>query len=150
MARKLTEQEKLDWSELYNYVRSSVMNYDSNQSLPSTMVLRLKGLLYGKFMENLKQEDKANYSYKVVLNTFKFCNPKIQSVVRTKNFNNEMQKFNYILKIVESNLNDVYMRMKSSEKAKEKIEKVDMTIATYSGASYKKKEKTKDKFNDLW
>ena len=64
MARKkMTEKEKQDWESLYMYVKSNIMGYDENQALSSTMVLRLKGLLTNKFMENKNIEASANYSY---------------------------------------------------------------------------------------
>ena len=43
--KHMSKQEKADWDELYEYVRTEVMGYDQNQSLSSEMVLRLKGLL---------------------------------------------------------------------------------------------------------
>ena len=100
--KKMTEKEKQDWESLYMYVKSNIMGYDENQSLSSTMVLRLKGLLTNKFMENNNIESTANYSYETILNTFKFCSQDIQRALKTGNFKDEMHRFNYILKIVQS------------------------------------------------
>ena len=113
--KRMSQQEIEDWEKLYDYVRYNVLGYDDNQSLSRTMVLRLKGLLNNKFMANNNIDDTANYSYEVVLNTFKFCTMDIQKALRTVTFENEDHRFNYILKIVEPNLNTVYMRMKNSE-----------------------------------
>ena len=148
--KKMTEQEKADWESLYTYVKSNIMGYDENQALSSAMVLRLKGLLTNKFMENKNIESTANYSYKTILNTFKFCSSDIHKALRIKNFTDEQHKFNYILKIVEKNINNVYVRMRGIQKSEEKIEEIDTTIATYTGVSYKPKENKKDKFSDLW
>lgn len=148
--KKMTEKEKQDWESLYNYVKSNLLGYDENQALSSTMVLRLKGLLTNKFIENKNIEDGANYSYETILNTFKFCKFDIDKALRTSRFVDEQHKFNYILKIVEKNINTVYMKMKNVEKSQEKIEEVDTTIANYTGAKYKSKENKKDKFSDLW
>ena len=53
MARKkMSEEEKKSWEALYTYVKTNIMGYDENQALSSTMVLRLKGLLTNKFIEN--------------------------------------------------------------------------------------------------
>ena len=72
MARKkMTEKEKQDWEALYYHVKN-LMGYDENQALSNTMVLRLKGLLTNKFMENNNIQSTANYSYETILNTFKF------------------------------------------------------------------------------
>ena len=148
--KKLTEEEKIAWDNLYQYVKSNIMGYDQNQALSTTMVLRLKGLLSGKFIENNNSEDKANYSYEVILNTFKFCSFDIENAFRSKSFKDELHKFNYALAIVEKNINTVYMRMKNIEKSEDKIKEIDTTVATYNGIQYKSKQTKKDKFSDLW
>lgn len=145
----MTEKEKKDWEALYMYVKN-LLGYDENQALSSTMVLRLKGLLTNKFIENKNIEDGANYSYETILNTFKFCSPDIYRALRTNNFKNEQHKFLYITKIVENNINDVYMRMRNVEKAKEEAKNTTVEIPTHIGAEFKPKEKKKDKFSDLW
>ena len=145
----MTEKEKKDWEALYMYVKN-LLGYDENQALSSTMVLRLKGLLTNKFIENKNIEDGANYSYETILNTFKFCSPDIYRALRTNNFKNEQHKFLYITKIVENNINDVYMRMRNVEKAKEEAKNTTVEIPTHIGAEFKPKEKKKDKFSNLW
>ena len=151
MARKkMTEKEKQDWDSLYIYVKSNIMGYDENQALSSTMVLRLKGLLTNKFIENKNIEASANYSYETILNAFKYSSLDIQKALRTNNWTNEMHKFNYVLKIVEKNINTVYMRMKNSEKAKEEAKNTTIEVPTHTGAEFKPRDKKKDKFTDLW
>ena len=146
----MTEKDIQDWDNLYQYVRFNIMGYDENQALSTQMVLRLKGLLVNKFIENNSIKDTANYSYETILNTFKFCSPTIHNALRTNSFKDEMHKFNFILKIVERNINDIYIRMKNIEKAKEEAKNTSVEIITYVGAEYKPKEKKKDKFSDLW
>lgn len=151
MARKkMTEKEKQDWESLYIYVKSNIMGYDENQALSSTMVLRLKGLLTNKFIENKNIEASANYSYETILNAFKYSSLDIQKALRTNNFKDEMHKFNYILKIAEKNINTVYMKMKNAEKAKEEAKNTTIEAPTHTGAEFKPREKKKDKFTDLW
>lgn len=151
MARKkMTEEEKMAWDELYTYVRKNIMGYDDNQALSGTMVLRLKGLLTNKFIENKNIEASANYSYETILNAFKYSLLDIQRALRTNNFKDEMHKFNYILKIVEKNINTVYMKMKSIQKAKEESKNTTIEAPTHTGAEFKPREKKKDKFTDLW
>ena len=150
MARKkMSEKEKIDWENLYNYVKK-IMGYDKDQALSKNMVLRLKGLTTNKFMENKKIEDTANYSYEVILNTFKYCSPDIQRVFNSMTFVDEMHKFNVVLKIVERNINTVYMKMKKVEKSKEEAKSVMVEMPVHIGAEFKPKEKKKDKFLDLW
>lgn len=149
--KKMTEKERQDWESLYYYVKN-VMGYDENQALPSTMVLRLKGLLTNKFIENNNIQSTANYSYETILNTFKFCSQEIHKALKTKSWTSEQHKFNYVLKIVEGNINNVYMRMKNIEKAKEEAKNATVDTANYTGAEYQKKTKetTNKLLNDLW
>ena len=152
MARKkLTEKEKQDWDALYQYVKN-LLGYDENQALSSTMVLRLKGLLTNKFIENGNIADTANYSYETILNAFKFCSPEISKALKFNRFNNEMHRFNFILKIVERNINTVYMRMKNIQETKEEAKNMTIDIANHIGAEYQKKTKetTNKLLNDLW
>ena len=146
----MTEQEKRDWESLYMYVKINIMGYDENQALSNAMVLRLKGLLTNKFMENKNVESTANYSYETILNTFKFCYPDISRALRTNNWANEMHKFNYVLKVVEKNINTVYIKMKNVQKAKEEAKSMTVEAPTHDGAEFKPREKKKDKFTDLW
>lgn len=149
--KRLSDEDKKDWDELYNYVKNNVMGYDQNQSLSKMMVLRLKGLLYNKFVENNRIEDTAKYSYKVILNTFKACSMDIQRGLSTKSFTDEMHKFNYVLKIVESNINNIYVRMQQAKKVDEKIEIIDMSIINNKGAEYQRKTMdTSDKYEEFW
>lgn len=148
--KRMSKHDQEMWDQLYQYVRHTVMGYDDNQSLSRNMVLRLKGLLNNKFMANNNIEDTANYSYDVVLNTFKFCMPDIRRGFISNNFVDEMHRFNYAMKIVESNLNTVYMRMKGAENAKKEVERAKVSVVVNQGVSYKPKKKIEDKFSDLW
>lgn len=152
MARKkMTEKELRDWEALYYYVKD-LLGYDENQALSSTMVLRLKGLLTNKFIENNNITSTANYSYETILNTFKFCSQDIYKALRTNNFKDEMHRFNYVLKIVEKNINTVYLRMKNVEKTKEEAKNTTIDTVNHIGAEYQRKTKeTNSKLlNDLW
>ena len=147
----MSKEESKDWDALYQYVRFNVMGYDENQSLSTKMVLRLKGLLVNKFIENYNVEDTANYSYKVALNTFKFCMPDIQRGLRNNSFKDEDHKFNYVMKIVENNLNNVYMRMKRAEKSTKEAESYDLSeVASYESTFKPKESKSSNRLNDLW
>lgn len=96
------------------------------------------------------KKDGANYSYEVILNTFKYCYNNIQKALRANRFKDERHKFNYVLKIVESNINDVYLKMKNVEKAKEEAKNMVVEAPTHIGAEFKPKENKKDRFSNLW
>jgi len=148
----LTEKEKEQFGELYRYVKTEVMNYDSKQSLPSSFVLGLKGLATGKVVENKRQKDKANYGYDVVLLAFKLSKNKISYAIRTKDFKSEQQKFHYIRKIVEDELNNAYLLNKRYEEEKSKVDQINISnLANNQNANYiKKTTKVNDKLKDLW
>ena len=149
--KKMTEKEKKSWETLYFYVKN-LLGYDENQALSSTMVLTLKGLLTNKFIENNNIESTANYSYEVILNTFKFCSQDIYKALRTNSFKDEMHRFNYVLKIVEKNINTVYLRMKNIEKTKEEAKNATIDTTNHTGAEYQRKTKEINNklLNDLW
>ena len=146
---KMTEEEKKSFGELYEYVRSNVFHYDKNQSLPSSLVLSLKGLKTGKVVENKKIKDKANYSYDDILVAFKLSDVKIQYAIKTKNFKTETQAFRYIRKIVESNLNDAYLINQRIINAQKEVKDVRFdNLENNKNARYQKKTKNKDL--DIW
>ena len=150
--KKMTAQEKEEWGELYAYVRYDVMGYDANQALSRAMILRLKGLAQNKFMANNNIESTANYSYKVILNTFIYCMPRIKSAISKCAFQDEMHKFNYILKIVERDINTVYMGMKAAEKVEKEAAAQDIVSSYEYVNNFKAKEKkqTNSRLDDLW
>lgn len=149
---KMTQKDIDDWNELYLYVKTNVLGYDEDQCLSKQQVLRLKGLLSNKYMENSNISNTANYSYEIVLLTFKFCMPDIRRALSTVSFRDENHKFNYILRIVEDNINTVYLKMKKLEKAKEEAERQDFSSAIEYKNTFKSKENKKktSKFDDLW
>lgn len=148
----MSAKDLSDWETLYDYVRYKVLNYDENQSLSRTMVLRLKGLTTNKFMANNKIQNTANYSFEVVLNTFKYCCLDIQRAIKTHSFVDEDHKFNYILKIVESKLNTVYIKMKEANHSKKEIEHADISRVNEYVNNFKSRptKKRKKNYDDMW
>ena len=148
--KKMSKEESKDWEELYFYVKDNIMGYDENQALSKNMVLRLKGLLTGKFIENKNIKDNSSYSYKTILATFKYCRSDIEKAFRTKSFQDESHKFNYALVIVEKSINTVYIKMKNAQKAREEAKSTVVEMPTHTGAEFKPKEKKENKFTNLW
>lgn len=148
----MTSIEKEQWDRLYQYVKKEILLYNNSQSIPSSLVLRLKGLTTGKYIENKNIKDKANYSYEIILYTFQICRPSIMSAISNKVFESESNKFNYICKIVENNINDVYLRVQKSKKIDENIDKIDTNILSHNTGEYQKKteELRNKRLNELW
>lgn len=149
---RMSNQEKNEFKELYDYVKKQVLKYDDSQSLPKKFVLMLKGLKKGKYIETKKQEDRANYPYKTILYTFQICKPQIDYALNNVDFKDENHKFNYIVKIVESNINDMYIRLKKAEEQKIRTKELDTeNLLSNNGCAYTKKTKnTRKNLNDLW
>lgn len=146
-----TEWEQ--WCELYEYVKHEILQYDENMQLPKFMIYRLRGLHKGNFIANKKTKPMAHYGYDVILLTFKICKPDILKAMRNKTFKDEQHKFNYIMTIIESNINDVVLRLKRKQRHKEQIKKMDISqIERQNIAKYRKKSKElkNDRLKDLW
>lgn len=149
----MTEEEKQQWDQLYQYVKKDILQYDDNQSIPPNIILRLKGLQKGKLMANNKTQNNAEYSYEIILYTFKFKKQDILNAIYNKSFKDEMSKFLYIAKIIENNINDVYLRIVNAQKSKKKTEEIKLDNIYYEGAEYQKKtedSKIAEKYNNLW
>ena len=144
--KRMSEQEKQDWNELYSYVKE-LMGYDDKTSLSRTEVLKLKGLTRGQFIANNNQQELAEYSFYEILVTFKVCKFDIIRGFRSNSFKSNGHKFNYMIKIVEGNLSTVRERLKSRKQAEQKIESVEVTEE--SAIKYVNKNKGKNINNRL-
>lgn len=109
---RMTRKDIEDWDELYIYVKENVLGYNEHQSLTARQQLKLKGLLNGRYIDNNNIEASANYPYKTVLFAFKYSMQDIRKALKKVYFKDDEHKFNYILKIVRSNIDMVHKRMK--------------------------------------
>lgn len=137
--KKMSEEEKKQWDELYSYVKE-LMGYDDKTSLSRTEVLKLKGLTRGQFIANNNQQELAEYSFYEILVTFKVCKFDIIRGFRNNSFKSNGHKFNYMIKIVEGNLSTVRERLKNRERQEERIEQIEVNTGEEI-AEYKKKSK---------
>ena len=146
--KEIDENEQIDFTNLYEYVRKEVMGYSVNMSLTSKMVLRLKGMQDGTKIKNLKTEARAYYPYKVILGAFKASADAIKRANK-KQFFTEDLRFNYMCAIAESNLNMVAMRLDLALKAKEELNRVadqndSSYVPTYTSNYQSKPKQTYD------
>lgn len=147
------KQEWEDWCKLYDYVKDEILQYDKDMKVPKFMALRLRGLNKGTFIANKNQKPYANYSYNVILLTFKAYKHDILKYTSQNIFKDEQHKFNYIMVIIENNINDIVLRLNNSQKHKESMQSFDTdTIQRENIAEYKKKTKKTDnnRLKDLW
>lgn len=153
MQKQQNKTEKEWFDTLYEYVRTTILGYDSNQSLSKNMVLKLKGLSQGKYMANNTTENKANYSYEVIYYTFVWCRQSILRAMQRKTFETEEGKFNYILAIIRNNINDMYLKVENKRQQEEEMSSIlkEQEFSTDKPSGYTKKTKeTHPLLNDLW
>lgn len=152
--RKMTEEEKLQWKELCEWVELNIFNYDIKiQRLQKKACLILKGLKVGQNVANNNCEKYGDYPFNVILMTFKANKIKIQNAIRNKDFEDESKKMAYVCAIVRDKINDMYSRYLNAQKTQEKVESVDTSIMSYDGAKYKSnnsERKVNKRLEGLW
>lgn len=141
-----------DFRDVCDYIKKEILQYTDDMKFPKYMVMRIKGLADGKFFANKKTKPEASYDYKTILYTFQICKAKILTAIDRKgDFNNEKHKLDYILVIIESEINDVHMRIKRVKKNVKKVEKMEVDNFTHKGAGYQNKDKKiNKKLEELW
>ena len=147
------KEENRQWNLLYEYVKKEILEYTDDMQLPRFMILRLRGLRNGKFMANKNSKPMANYDYNTILLTFKACKYDILRYTKQGIFKDEQHRFNYIMVIIENNINDIVMRLKNVKRQEKKIDIIDIeTIQRDETAEYtrKSKEATNKRLDDLW
>lgn len=113
--KKLLNPKSEDWLKLCHYVKIEILGYDSSMKFPRFLALKLQGLSRGQFIANKNQQNYANYDFKIILETFKKLKTKISNLVRSKTFKSEFSKINYIMTIVENEINDVVLAKKDQK-----------------------------------
>lgn len=137
----MTKQEQKEWDELYQYIKKDILKYDDKMILPRWFVLRLKGLKDGKFCANKKTKSLGEYSFYIILLTFKINKFNIINSINNNKFKDEKHKINYIMAIIENNINDTCQRLNKLKKAEQKCEDMDVFINN-NKANYNKKTKS--------
>ena len=140
----------LEWEELYNYVKFEIFGYDKSISLSKYCILRLKGLRNGKFIANNKLSGDGNYTYKEILIVFKLTRGKtLNYLSNSLNFKDEQHKINGVMFIVENEINEIVLKLRSAKKQQDNVVNVEVVE---SNAEYVKRENKaiSNKLKDLW
>ena len=144
--KRMTKEEKKQWDELYSYVKE-LMGYDEKTALDRYFVLRLKGLKEGKFIANNKTKLYGEYTFQEILATFMYCKSEIVKGLTFNDFKDNQHKINYIMFLVELQLNMIRERIRNKVKEEKQIEQVE--IAEQSKIKYVNKKDKKKKPNKL-
>lgn len=141
--------KNLEWDELYQYVKIDILQYQ-DKKMPKEMVLRLLGLKDGKFYANNKVKAEAVYDYKLILLTFKLMKGTILQCLNNVEIKDERHKVNLIMKIIESEINNVKDRLEAKKKSEEKLLGTDLSHQIHEQQQYTKKSNRTDKLKELW
>ena len=145
--KKMSDQEKKDWNELYSYIHDVIMGYDEKTALDRYFVLRLKGLKEGKFIANNKTKLYGEYTFQEILATFMYCKSEIVKGLTFNDFKDNQHKINYIMFLVELQLNMIRERIRNKPKEEKQIEQIE--IVEQSKIKYVNKKDKKKKPNKL-
>ena len=145
--KKMSEQEKEQFNELYSYVHDVIMGYDEKTALDRYFVLRLKGLKEGKFIANNKTKLYGEYTFQEILATFMYCKSEIVKGLTFNDFKDNQHKINYIMFLVELQLNMIRERIRNKAKEEKQIEQIE--IVEQSKIKYVNKKDKKKKPNKL-
>ena len=136
--------EEIKFQKLCDYVKKEIMGYDENQKLSSYMCLRLRGMKDGKFIANKATTPMAHYSYDVILLTFKYIKPRLDTILSGKKFTSDQHKFNYIMVVVSNNINTVYNKVKKLNEERRQAETIEVVDLPNYTNKYDKKNVNKN------
>lgn len=147
------EKNNKDWLELCEYVKKEILEYDDNMKFPQYLALKLQGMKKGQHIANNNIKVQANYDDKTLLYTFKLCKQKIVTYLHQneKKIKNEQHKINLIIKMIEPEINDVYLRLQEIKRVKSRVENTSFKNQQNVSADYTKKTKdVNDKMKKLF
>lgn len=125
--KELMEYKKYEttwFSTIYEHIKE-LLGYDSSQDLPNFLITRIKDLRNGtiiKYGIGRVNKSKEGYPYPVILDTFLDNGDSIRWHFSNKTFDTETQKINYMMAIIDSNINNNYLLYKN---------KLDTTIVKH-------------------
>jgi hypothetical protein len=107
------KENEIKWfNEVYEYIKE-LLNYDDTQKLPNSLVTRVQDLRNGTVIQKgigRVIKSKEGYTYKTILNTFLAMSEKIKWALENKDFTSEQNKINYMMAIIDSNINDLVVQ----------------------------------------
>lgn len=146
---KLTAQEKIEFDEVYEYLKNDILNYSSDMKLSRKMIFRIYGTAFGELYHNSNKEIPLIYSFKIILATFIFMKDKIRYCLETMRFKDEDHMVNTIFKLIDNNINTIKI-LSDRKIEQDKIEeKKDLSYMEREVQPYKSKDKFKDKFKEF-
>lgn len=154
-AKNNKNEKSKDWKSLCEYVKKQILEYDDNMKFPTYLALKLQGLKKGQNIANNNIEQQAQYDDYTLLCAFKLCRNKIVNYLHSNasKIKDENHKINLITKIVEPEINDVYIRIQQNKQANSKLESSSIDNQFNKTAEYQSSNTVKpigDKLKNLW
>lgn len=134
-------QYSTDWEKLYIYFQREILGTTGSSKLQKHYVARLLGLKVGKYMPNNTNTrgTKQGYSFPVILNTFKYCKRQIEWAKKHVKFQSSIHEVDYIMAIVQNNIDMIQKRTDEMEARNKRIEKIKTEESAVRGVAYKRK-----------
>lgn len=107
--------EKIKRENLIKYIAEEVFQYEEGQIVPPVLLRKIKEL-------------HGFYGYEVIHECFKQNNETIQYWIKTKDFTSEYGMVSYIMKIIESNINDIFKDWKFVKQQQVKQETNELNL----------------------
>lgn len=143
--RKITKKDNdhNQWLELCKYVHKEILEYDENMKFPQYLALKLQGIKRGEHIANNNIDPQANYDDYTILCTFKLCKHKILDYLHKNEgkIKDEKHKINLILKMIEPEINDVYLRLQRVKQVEDRVKSQDFDNQLSDSADYVRKTK---------
>lgn len=127
--------ENSEWDDVYQYFKREYLKVPAGVSLDKRfsktkiggyVAKRLLGLRTGQFMPQGTNTRiiKRGYSFKEILNTLKYCKRSVDYARETVEFNDLKHEVNYFMRIVESKIDFIAMRMLKAEEQKKRVDRM--------------------------
>ena len=120
--RKTSQEEQDSWDALYMYVKNDILEMDPKLHLNHYTIMRLKGMAQGCFIGKDRAECDLTYGYRVVLAAFCKAAPLLKTGFQLRTFNDLQHKINWMMSVVEPNLNEAYIEEESERKRIESLQ----------------------------
>lgn len=133
--QKKIELEK--FKELDIYIASDILMYDVGQIVPPNLKRRIQLL-------------NNNYPYEVIKLCFELMKEQLNYYIKVNEFHNEQHLVNYIMVVINNNINDAYLIWKRKKEIAQKSKKLEADLSISNSLTiptsndYVKKSKSTD------
>lgn len=131
------------FNEVYEHLKA-LLGYTEEQRLPRSLITRIQDLRNGTILkrgEGRVVKSKEGYRYEIILDCLLTNGDNIRWAMKNNTFHKEINRINYLMAIIEGNINDIYNLFSSRERQKNDISN-DMIREEMAVMELAKKETT--------